>query len=122
MHQRVDTDVAQRIQIQLLDIGRVRLEHHLELIIMLQTVGVLAIAAIGRAAAGLHIGRVPDFRADRAQEGGRVEGACTYLHVVGLQDYAALLRPEGLQGKDQALEGLGGRVCLCHVFHRSTVK
>src|SRR5690606_34026392 len=93
-----------------------------ELIVVLQPVGVLAVAAVRRAAAGLDVGRIPDFRADGAQEGGGMEGPRTHLHVVGLQDHAALLGPEALQRKDQALEGLGGRVCLCHVFHRSTVK
>ena len=42
---------------------------------------------------------------DRAQEGGRVERARAHLHVVGLEDHAALVGPVLLQGKDEVLEG-----------------
>ena len=34
-----------------------------------------------------------------------MEGAGADLHVIGLQDDAALLRPEALQRQDQPLEG-----------------
>ena len=73
---------------------------------MLQPVGVLAVAAVLGPARGLHVGRVPRLGAQRAQGGGRVEGAGAHLHVVGLQDDAALLAPELLQRQDQVLERL----------------
>ena len=86
---------------------------------MLQAVGVLTVAAISGAAAGLNVGGVPGFRTDGAQEGGRVESAGTHFHVQGLEDDAAVLRPEVLQGEDQALEGFDvRRVCgSCLVCH-----
>jgi hypothetical protein len=34
-----------------------------------------------------------------------MEGAGADFHVVGLQDHAALLRPEALQRQDDILEG-----------------
>src|SRR5215210_5669854 len=37
-----------------------------------------------------------------------MERAGAHLHVVGLQDHAALLGPELLQGQDQPLEGSRG--------------
>jgi hypothetical protein len=37
-----------------------------------------------------------------------MEGAGAHLHVVGLQDDAAALGPEALQGKDEALERARG--------------
>ena len=80
-------------------------DHHLELVVVLQAERVLAVAAVGRAARGLHVGGAPGLRADRAQEGRGVEGAGADLHVVGLQDHAALLRPVALQREDQILEG-----------------
>ena len=40
-----------------------------------------------------------------------MEGAGAHLHVVGLQDHAALIRPVALQRQDQALErALGAHV------------
>ncbi len=105
MGERIETEAAQGIQIQLLDVVRRRLEHHLELVVMLQPVGVLAVAAVGGPPGRLHVGAVPVFRADRAQEGAGVEGAGPHFHIQGLDDHAALLRPVLLQGQNQALEG-----------------
>src|SRR5690606_28961025 len=62
VHQGVHADAAQRFQVQLLNIGRVRLEHHLELVVVLQAVGVFAVAAVGGPAGRLHVGGVPGFR------------------------------------------------------------
>ena len=71
---------------------------------MLQPVGVLAIAPVLGPARRLHIGGLPRLGAERAQRRRRVERAGADLHVVGLQDDAALLRPETLQRQDQTLE------------------
>ena len=84
--------------------SRRRLQDHLELVVVLQPVGVLAVAAVLRPARGLHIGGVPGLRPERAQRGRGMEGAGADLHVVGLQDDAALIRPIALQRQDQALE------------------
>ena len=97
----------ERVQIQLLHILRRRLQDHLILIIVLQPVGVLAIAAVGGPARGLDKGGVPGPRPQRAQGGGGMEGARPHLIVIGLQDQAALGRPEILQGQDQVLKGAG---------------
>ena len=71
---------------------------------MLQPIGIFAVAAILRPARWLHIGRVPGFRAERAQRRRRMKGARADLHVIGLQDHAAVIRPITLQRQDQALE------------------
>ena len=47
-------------------------------------------------------------RPERAQRGRRVERAGADLHVVGLQDDAAVVRPVALQRQDQALERAAG--------------
>ena len=96
-----------RVQIELLHILRRRLQDHLKLVIVLQPVGVLAIAAILGPARGLHIGGVPGPRPQRAQGGGGMESARPHLIVIGLQDQAALGRPEILQGQDQVLKSAG---------------
>ena len=71
---------------------------------MLQPIGIFAIAAVFRAARRLHIGRAPGLWAERPQNRGGMKRAGADLHVIGLQDRAALRRPKGLQAQDEALE------------------
>ena len=72
---------------------------------MLQAVGVVAVAAVFGAAAGLHIGNVPRLGAERAQAGGGVGRTRAYFHVEGLDNGAALVGPVLLQFEDDLLEG-----------------
>ncbi len=97
---------CERAEVKLLQVRRRRLEDHLKLVVVLQPVGVLAVAAVLRPARRLHIGGLPRLRPERAQGRRRVKGARAHLHVVGLQDHAALVGPEALQGEDEALERL----------------
>ena len=95
---------ASDFEIELLQVRRRRLQDDLELVVVLQPVRVLAVAAVLRPARGLHIGGLPRLRPQRAQRRRRMERAGADLHVVGLQDDAALLGPEALQRQDQTLE------------------
>src|SRR3546814_13433839 len=81
-----------------------RSQDYLILVIMLETVGVLAIATVGGAAARLDVGGLPGIGAERAQGGGGMEGAGAHLDVVGLQDEAAPIAPIIVEGQDQLLE------------------
>ena len=115
VQRRIDADGVERLQIEVLQVRRVRLQDHLELVVVLQAVGVLAVAAVLRPARGLHIGGVPRLRPERAQRGRRMEGAGADLHVVGLQDHAAVVGPVALQRQDQPLERplrahMGGKI------------
>ena len=101
----VKSEGFERTDVQLQDVGRGRLEHHLVLVIVLQAVRVLAIATVFGAAAGLHVGGLPGLGAERAQEGGGMRGAGAHFHVVGLQQRAALGVPVGLQFQNDLLEG-----------------
>ena len=101
---RVDAERYERLQVALLDVRRRRLEHHLVLVIVLQPVRVLAVAAVLGTARGLHIGGVPRLRTYCAQEGRGMEGARAHFHVVGLQQHAALAIPELVEPQDQLLE------------------
>ena len=107
----VDADGGERAEVDVLQVGRRGFDDHLELVVVLPAVGAVAVAAVGRAARGLDVGGGPGRGAEGAQRGGRVEGAGADLHVVGLQDGAALRRPVGLQAQDDLLEaarGVGG--------------
>ena len=98
----------ERAQIQIQNVGRRRLQHHLVLVVVLKAVGVLAIATIFRTAAGLHIGSLPWLWANGAQKSSGVRSACTHFHVIGLQQCAALSVPIGLQFQNDLLEGQHG--------------
>ena len=105
VQREIDADRRERVEIELLQIVGRRLEDHLVLVIVLQPVGVLAVAAVLGPARRLDIGGLPRLRPERAQRRRRMEGAGADLHVVGLENDAALPRPEILQRQDQALEG-----------------
>ncbi len=81
------------------------------LVVVLQAVGIVAVATIGGPAAGLHVGRGPGLGPQRTQKGGRMEGAGTDLGIERLQQYASLLGPIGVQALDDLLEGRRGHAC-----------
>ena len=72
MDAQVKAKLLQGIQIEILDVLRRRLQDYLELIVALETVGVLAVAAVGRAAGRLNVGAVMRLGSDSPEEGHRV--------------------------------------------------
>ncbi len=104
MIQGIEPQGFQAVEIEFLNILGRGLEDHLVLIVVLQAVGVLAVAPVGGPAAGLHIGHVPGLRPQDPQQGGGVEGAGPHLDIVRLLDDTAPLRPEALQGHQQFLK------------------
>ena len=72
---------------------------------MLQAHRVFPVTAVSRAATGLDIRRVPTLGANGPEEGGSMEGACTNFYIKRLNEHAAVVSPELLQGKDKSLEG-----------------
>ena len=107
--QRVDPDRIERPQVQRLQVGRARLQHHLILVIGPKPIGVLAIAAVGRAAARLDVRCLPRVGAQCAQHRRRVERPRPHLHVVRLEDDAAMPSPILVQRQDEVLETQGHR-------------
>src|SRR5690606_12795696 len=95
----IDAQRLERTDVQVEDFGGRRLQHDLVLVIVLQAVGVFAVAAVFGPARGLHVGGAPGLGADGAQEGGRMRGAGADFHVVWLQQGAALLVPVVLERK-----------------------
>ena len=105
--ERIDADRRQRAEIELLQVGRVRLQDHLILIVVLQPIGIFAVAAVLRPARRLHIGGVPAARPERPQRRCGMECSSADFHVVRLQDQAAIVSPVIVQGQDQPLERAG---------------
>ena len=120
MGRDIDADGLEASQVQILDVVRRGLDEHLELVVELPAVGVLAVAAVGGTAAALHVAGAPGVGPQRAQRGGRGVRAGTHLVVVGLQHHATGARPVALQVHDDVLEGGGRRLpglpghVLCH--------
>ena len=101
----VQADSGKRPQVKLLGVYRRGLDEHLELIVVLHAVRVLAVAAVGGTAAGLRIAGAPLGGTERAQRGRGMEGTGTDLGVIGLHNDAALLAPVLLEAQDDVLEG-----------------
>ena len=95
----------QRFQIELLHIRRRRLQDHLKLHVLEQAVGILAVAAVGGTARGLHVADAIGLGTEHAQEGLGRHGSGADLDVVGLLQDAAVVGPESLQAQHQFLEG-----------------
>src|SRR6185369_3644635 len=104
MLQRIDPDLAEAAEVQLLKVVWARLQHYLVLIVVAKAVGVLAVAAVGWAAARLDVSRAPRIRPKRAKNRRGMKGPRPHLHVIGLQDYAALPAPIAVKREDQVLE------------------
>ena len=97
-------DKRDELMKQFLDIVRAWLADDLELMMLVQAVRVVAIAAVSRAARRFDIGNVPRFRPERAQEGSRVHGPCPFFYIIRFIDDTALRRPKALQCKYHVLK------------------
>ena len=103
---QVDADGFQAAEVLLDDVGGRGLQDHLELRVLVEPVGIVAVAAVGGTAAGLHVGHAVGLGAEHAQEGLRAHGAGAHLDVVRLLDDAAAFRPVLLQLEDDLLKRL----------------
>src|SRR5213594_912417 len=97
--------MGQAAKIQRLDIVRGRLEHHLVLVIVLQSSRVFAVSAVRRTTTGLWVARPPGLRAEGSQEGRGMEGASSHLEIIRLVNDAALVGPIAVQREEQLLKG-----------------
>ena len=101
----INAQTAKRIKIQLLNVFWRRFQDDLKLIVMLQPVGVFAVAAVRRSPAGLHVGGVPALRPDGSEKSRGVKGAGAHFEVQRLQNNTTLFGPELLKRHDQPLKG-----------------
>jgi hypothetical protein len=101
----IDAQRFERAQVQALDVGRRGLEYDLILVIVLQAIGIFAVAAVFRPARGLHVSGMPGLGAYRTQERRGVERTGTDLHVVRLQQRAAEAVPVLVEVQYDLLKG-----------------
>src|SRR5271169_4196211 len=78
---------------------------------LIKTVGVLAVAAVGRASRRLNIGNLIMLWSEHPQKGFGRHGAGADFHVVGLLENASPFCPKSLEPQDKLLKrqrvGLG---------------
>jgi len=115
---RLDAQCLQRSKVKLLRIAWVGLQDNLKLVMLLQAVRVIAVAAVIRADRGLHVAHIPRFRTEHAQKSGRVHRSGSHLGVVWLPNQTAFLPPVFLQGHDHGLKI--DRLPHAHSSHRQT--
>jgi hypothetical protein len=104
---RVQSQVPQGAEVQLLKVVRRGLDADLKLIVVLQAERVVAITPVRGAARRLDVRRTPRLGPDGAQKSSRMKGARAHFHVVGLQNDATLPGPICLQRKNELLKGAG---------------
>ena len=101
---RIDPQCTQRAQIKVDDVRRSRLQNHLILMVLLQTIGIFAVTAVLRTTRGLNISSAPGFGTKSPQERRGVGGAGADFQVDRLQQRAALPIPVFLQAQDHFLK------------------
>ena len=79
---KIDADGFEAAQILIDDVVGRRLQDHLQLLVLVQAIGILAVAAVGRAAAGLHVRDAIRLRTEHAQKRFGAHGARADFHVV----------------------------------------
>src|SRR6266403_1138624 len=112
----VDADGAEALEVDILHIDRRGLQDHLKLGMLVKTIGVLPVAAVGGPTTGLDISHAIGVRAEHTQESFRVHRACADFHVVGLLKYATLLHPKLRELQNQILEIKALRLFLKFYF------
>src|SRR5271156_2399348 len=93
----IDADGSQRFEVEILNIGRRRLQDDLKLHVLEQAVGVLAVTAVCRATRGLHIADAVRSGAKDTQKSFWRHGSGADLNVIGLLEDATVFGPEGLE-------------------------
>jgi hypothetical protein len=100
----VHAEGLEAFQIKSLRVLRGGLDDRLELVVVLEAVGVLAVSPVGRPPRRLDVSGLPRLGPKRLEESRPVKRPRALLEVVRLDNEAAPLGPEVLEGKDDLLE------------------
>ena len=110
----IEAERVQRAEVEVEDVRRRRLQHHLVLIVVLHPVRVLAVAAVLGPARRLHVRGAPGLGAERAQERRRVRRAGARLPCRTAAAARSPGRPSSPGAQDDLLKrvhrGCGDRV------------
>ena len=101
---QVDTDRLEASHVLLDHVGGGRFQNHLKLHVLIETIRIVAVAAVGGASAGLHIGGAIGLRAKHAEESLRAHGARADFHIERLLDNASALAQVLFEAQDHLLE------------------
>jgi hypothetical protein len=102
---RIDSQGDEASQVEVLDVGRGGFQDHLELVMLVEPVRVLAVAPVARPPGRLHVGDPPGIRAEDAEERLGMHRPRPHLGIPGLVDETPALGPVALEGGDHLLEG-----------------
>ena len=100
----VDADGLEGLEVELLHVLRRRLEDDLELSVLVEAVGILAITSVGGTARGLHVGDTVRLGSEDAEKSFRRHGSGADFDIERLLQDAALAGPEILQLEDEFLK------------------
>src|SRR5579883_2386574 len=101
----VDSDGGEAAEVLVDDVGGGRFEDDLKLLVLVEAIGIFAVAAVGGAAAGLDVSDAVGIGAEDAEEGFGGHSAGADLDVIGFLDDAAAVGPVFFEGEDGVLEG-----------------
>ena len=101
---RHNPQFPQRLQIDFLDIIGRRFHDDLKLVMLVQTVRIIAVTSVIRAAGRFHIRHIPRLRPDRPEKRRRIHRPRPLFRIIGLLQYAAPRRPELLERQNNLLK------------------
>ncbi len=118
MLQRIDAQAPEAVEVKILNVHGRGLHDNLELVVMLQPVGIFAVAAILGAARGLYIGHIPRLGPEAPEKGCLVKCARPDFHVIGLLQHAVFIGPVGLKGQYHFLKRHKKSSCNAYIYLR----
>src|SRR5262249_25870321 len=107
---QIDAESLKRFEVQLLHIVRRRLQDYLKLHMLVEAVGIVAVASVGGAAGRLNVSYLVRLGTKHTEKRFRGHGAGADFDIIRLLQNAAALRPELLQAKDHFLKCRRGGV------------
>jgi hypothetical protein len=119
---QIDSDLFQAPEINFLDVGRGRLQDHLPLQMLIQTVGVFAVTPVGGTAAGLDVGDLVRPRPKNAKKRLRAHSTGTHFNVIRQLDDTSARRPVVRQARHEFLKCLSRFHRFLPQRHRGTEK
>ena len=101
---RHDPQLPQRLQIDFLNIIGRRFHDDLKLMVLIQTVRIIAVTSVIRAAGRFHIRHIPRLRPDGSEKRRRIHRPRPFLYIIRLLQYTAPRRPELLERQNNLLK------------------